>query len=77
MIFKFFGHQVTNGYFHFFFLSVTAHFDEFHAVEQGTRNAVQVIGRSHKQDFRQIKIYIEVIVVKCTVLFGIEHFEQC
>ena len=52
---------------------ITAHFDDFHAVEQWAGNGVEVIGRSNEKHFRQVIVNIKIVVVERIVLFGVEH----
>ena len=76
IVFQFLWYQVTTGNFYLFFSNVTAHFNQFHTVEQGRRDCSQVVGCGNEHYFRQVVIHIQVIVVECIVLFRIQYFQH-
>lgn len=76
MLFELLGYKVATAYLDFFFQYVARHFNEFHTVEQGARYGVEVVGRGDEQNFRQVVVYVEIVVVESVVLFRVEHFEQ-
>ena len=60
----------------FFLLEVAGHFDEFHSVQEGTRNGLKRVGCSDEEHFAQVVIHLKVVVVERAVLFGVKHFKQ-
>src|SRR5262249_6916502 len=58
------------------FLGVPRQLQHFHAVAQGRRNRIEDIRRGQEQDPGKIKGYVQIVVLKGTVLFRIEHLEQ-
>ena len=65
------------GYLNFLFGDVSAYFYQLHAVEQGARNGIEVVGGGDEEHFRQVVVYVQVVVVEGEVLLRVEHFEQC
>ena len=59
-----------------FVFRVSRNFHDLHAVSQGTRNTIDVIGRRNKEDFRQILGHLHIMVHKTTVLFRVQHLQQ-
>ena len=68
---------MTLGYLYLFFGNVATHLYQFHAVQERTRNGVDVIGRGDEHDTAQVIVYIQEIVMECRILFRVKHFEQC
>ena len=56
---------------------VAGEFDYFHAVKQRGIDGREGVGRGDEQDFRQIVVKVDVIVVEGGVLFRVEDLEQC
>ena len=54
---------------------VSSDTNNLHAVHQRRRN-VERIRRRDEHHVRQVVIDLEIVVVECMVLFGVEHFEQ-
>ena len=67
--------KITPGDFEFLCRRVTAEADDFHTVPQGPRNRIQNICRRDEHDPAEIEGHGEVVVAKCRVLFGVEHFQ--
>ena len=55
---------------------VAAYLDDFHTVEQRLRNGAEVVGRCDEEHFREVVVNVEVVVVECRVLLGVEHFKH-
>ena len=68
---------MTSGYLSLLLGDIAAHLDDFHTVKEGTGDGVEIVGGGDEQYLREIVINVEVVVVECRVLFGVEHFEQC
>ena len=55
-------------------LGVTGDADDLHAVHQ-LRRDVERIRRGNEHYAGQIVVDLEIVVVECVVLLGVEHFE--
>ena len=49
--------------------------ENFHTIEQGTRNRVQGVGGRYKENARQVEGEIEIVIAKRPVLLWIENLE--
>ncbi len=63
------------GDFHFFIFGITRNTNDFHAVQKRLWH-VQTIRRRDEHDVRKIIIYIQIMIIKCIILFRIQHFEK-
>ena len=75
-ILQFPGNQMALGYLDFLFGDVATHLDNLHAVEQWARDSAQIIGCGDEEHFRQVIVYVEVVIVESGVLLGVEHLEK-
>ena len=70
-------HQVTLGNLYLLLGDVTAHLDEFHTVEQWTRDGAEVVGSGDEEYLRQVVVDVEIVVVERLVLLWVEYFKKC
>ena len=75
-ILQFFRHKVALGNLYLLLGDVAAHLDDFHTVEQRTRNGSDVVGCCNEEHFRQVVVHIQIIIVERVVLFGVQHLQQ-
>ncbi len=68
--------EVAGGDFELFAVGVTGDCDDLHAVAQGGRHGVPLVGGANEHDLREVEGHVEVGVHEGVVLAGIEHFEQ-
>ncbi len=59
-----------------FFQNISAHFDQFHTIQQWLGNRIQIISGSDKHHLAQVIVDIQIVVVESRVLFRIQHFQQ-
>ena len=57
-------------------ISVAGKFDNFHAVEQGQRDTVGVVGRSDEEDVAEIVGDFQIMVTEGIILLGIQHLQK-
>src|SRR5205085_4611372 len=50
--------------------------ENFQTVLQRGRNGVQNIRRRNEEDFREVVLNVEVVILKRVVLFGVENFQK-
>ena len=74
--FQFFGDKMPASYFYFFFCDISADFYQLHTVQQSRRDGAQIVCRSDEHYFRQVVIYIQIVIVESVVLFGVKHFQH-
>ena len=67
---------MTHGDLDLLLQDVAADLDQLHAVEQGLRDRVQVVGRGDEEDLTQVVIDVEIVVVEGGVLLRVEHLEE-
>ena len=58
------------------FRDVAAHLNDLHAVEQRTRNGVEVVGGSNEEHLREVIVDIEIVVMERVVLFRVKNLKQ-
>ena len=68
---------MTLCYLYLLLCDISAEFDDFHTVEQWFGDGVEIIGSGNEQHPRQVVVAVEIVVVECLVLLGVEHFKQC
>src|SRR5207248_8825042 len=68
--------KVTFSNLEFLALGVARQIDQFHPIEQRSRNSADVVRGRDEDDLRKIKRHIEVAINKSVVLARIEHLEQ-
>ena len=68
--------QVALGDLHLLALGITGEPDDLQTVLQSMRDRVQDIRGRDEHDLRKIVLDIEVMVVECVVLLGIQNFQQ-
>ena len=73
---KLFFVQVGLGNGQFFAFHITRNANDFHAVLQRGRDALQRIGGGYKHHLRQVVININIVIIKRVVLLGIKYFQQ-
>ena len=56
---------------------VASEFDQFHTIEQGSRDGGDAVGRREEENLREIEGNVDVVIVESFVLFRIECFKQC
>ena len=69
-------HQEPFGNFELLAFGITRKLDDFHAVEQGSRQVLQEIRRADEEHFREVEGHAEVMIDEGVVLGRIEDFEQ-
>src|SRR5262249_4164398 len=57
-------------------LSVAVQLNHFHAIQQGWRNCIEDVSRGDKQDSREIKRHIEVVISEGMVRFRVQDFQK-
>ncbi len=55
---------------------VTGQAQHFHAVQQWSGNAVDLVGGADKQHLGKVHAHIQVVIEKFSVLFRVQHFQQ-
>ncbi len=70
------GQQVALGDLQLLLLNVAGEVDDLHAVHQGRRNLLGVVGRGDEHHFREVERHAEVVVGEVAVLGRVEHFQQ-
>ncbi len=70
------GNDIFLGDMRFLFLAVAGKLQDFEAVEEWRGDRFQHVGRGDEHHFRQVEIDVEIMVAKCRVLLGIEHFQE-
>ena len=68
--------QVTLGDLQLFVFGVAVERDDLHAVAQGRRDGLQLVGRGDEDDVAQVEVHVQVVVAKGVVLGRVEHFQQ-
>ena len=76
VVLQFLGDEVSLGDFQFFLGNVAVDFDDFHAVKEGTAHRCQTVGSGNEQNFGQVIVHIQVVVVEMAVLLGVKHLEK-
>ena len=76
MLRQFVGDEVALGNLFLFLLQVACHLDEFHSVEQGTRDGVKTICCGDKEHMTEVIVDVKEIVVESAVLLGVKHLKQ-
>ena len=61
---QFARHKVAFSNFNLLFGDISTHFYQFHTVEQGARNGVEVVGGGDKEHAREVEINIEIVIVE-------------
>ena len=70
-------HEVFLRDFQLLFFRVASEFDQFHTIEQGSRDGGDAVGRREEENLREIEGNVDVVIVESFVLFRIECFKQC
>ena len=68
--------QVVAGDFELFQLGVAVQAQDFHAVLERGRDGVEDVGGGDEEDFGEIVVDVEVVVLEGGVLLGVEDFEE-
>ncbi len=55
---------------------VSGQLDDFHAVEEGPRNGVQLVRGADEQHVRQVVADVQIVIEELAVLFRVERLEQ-
>ena len=75
MFFCLVWYEVTLRDFDLFIFRISGDANNFHPVEKRLRH-VEAICCRDKHDVRQVVIHVQIMIVKCIVLFGVEHFQE-
>ena len=55
---------------------VARNLNDFHAVLEGTRNGIELVGCRDKHHLREVEGDVQIVVREQIVLLGIENFEE-
>lgn len=59
-----------------FFRDIAAYLNQLHTVQQRSGDGIQIIGSSDEHHFGQIIVHIQKVIMECSILFRVEHFEE-
>ena len=73
---QFLRNQMTAGNFNLFFRDIAAYFNQLHTIQQRSGDGIQIVGSSDEHHFGQIIVHVQKVIMKCSVLFRVKHFEE-
>ena len=76
MLLQLLRHKIVLGDFQFFLCKITAYIDHLHTVLEGRLDGLDIIGRRDEKHIRQIIIYIQIIIMECSILLRIKRFQK-
>ena len=73
---QFLRNQMAAGNLNLFFRDIAAYLNQLHTVQQRSGDGIQIIGSSDEHHFGQIIVHIQKVIMECSILFRVEHFEE-
>ena len=68
--------QIPFGNGDLFAFRITGKLDDFHPVEQRSRDGLQLVGGCDEENLRKVVSHFQVVVAEFHILFRVEHFQQ-
>ena len=69
--------EIILGYLIFFLRKITAHIDHLHTILEGRLNILDVVCSCDEEHIRKIIIYIQIVIMECSILLWVKRFKKC